>query len=151
VDLWDQLQDRAKTTDTTDNLAGDMSYKEVKGATSAAVGSDDEGSVWDVTINGFQGLRDRAEHLTIEAIKSNFPTSFKHYFTQPQWTTIGDDPDLTLLSVTAELDQPLQVRSNSISQLRVRNSDLIKYSESLSWNYKLSDLDIVCLWMHITF
>ena len=93
-----------------------MSYKDVKGATSAAVGSDDEGSVWDVTINGFQGLRDRAEVLIIQAVKSNLPISFRNYFSKPQWTTVGDEPDLSSFSVTAELDQPLQVRSNSISE-----------------------------------
>lgn len=111
--MWDQLQNRAKITDTSENLAGDMSYKEVKGATSEAVGSDDEGSVWDVTISGFHGLRDRTEALIIQAVKLSLPASFRSYFSKPQWTTVGDEPDITSVSVTSELDQPLQVRTNS--------------------------------------
>jgi hypothetical protein len=42
VDLWDELQDRAKTTPTDDNLAGPISYSDVKGATSTEVGTNSE-------------------------------------------------------------------------------------------------------------
>jgi hypothetical protein len=110
IDLWDELQSRAKTTDINDNLAGTMSYTEVKDSTSTAVGSDAEGSVFDVTIAGFGHLRNRAEDFVLQALNYDFSGSFKHYFTRSQWTTVGDEvAPATVLSVTPELDQPLQV------------------------------------------
>ena len=88
--MWDQLQERAKTTHTNGNLAGSMSYTAVKESTSSAVGSEDEGSVFDVTIDGFERLRGRAEGLIIQAMKYAFPSEFRQYLTKPQWTTVDD-------------------------------------------------------------
>ena len=84
-----------------------MSYTEVKDSTSSAVGSETEGSVFDVTVTGYGRLRTKAEDFMIKAIKSNHQTSFRHYFTRARWTTVGDDS--TVVGVTPELDQPLQV------------------------------------------
>jgi hypothetical protein len=67
-----------------------MTYNEVKDCTSDAVGSEEEGSVFDVTILGFENIRKRSESLLIQAIKYNFPASFRQYLTKPQWTTIAD-------------------------------------------------------------
>ena len=80
---------------------------EVKDSTSAAVGSESAGSVFDVTIDGYGRLRARAEDFTIQALKGNLSSSMRHYLTRAQWTTVGDVP--SVLNVTAELDQPLQV------------------------------------------
>ena len=84
-----------------------MSYAEVKDSTSTAVGSESEGSVFDVTIDGYGRLRTRAEEFMIQALKSNLSISMRHYFTRAQWMTVGDVPEV--FNVTAELDQPLQV------------------------------------------
>lgn len=113
VDLWDQLQDRAKVTDVEDNLAGTMTYNEVKDCTSGAVGSENEGSVFDVTIESYERVKKRAESLITQAISHAFPTQFREYLRKPQWTTVGDEStsgSAAYLVVTAELDQPLQVR-----------------------------------------
>jgi hypothetical protein len=91
VDLWEQLQERARITGADDKLVGSMSYTEVKDCTSGAVGSEDEGSIFDVTIQGYQRLTKRAESLIIQSIKYGFPTSFRAYLTKPEWTTVGDD------------------------------------------------------------
>jgi hypothetical protein len=48
--LWDELQRRAKKTDLGDNLAGPMSHADVKNSTSASVGSDEDGALFDETI-----------------------------------------------------------------------------------------------------
>ena len=85
------LQERAKVTSTTDRLVGSMSYTEVKDCTSDAVGSTEEGSVFDVTIEGYQRLTKKTEGLITQAIKYAFPNSFKAYLTRPEWTTIGDE------------------------------------------------------------
>lgn len=69
-----------------------MSYTEVKDCTSEAVGSQDEGSVFDVTIENYERLRNKAEKLLTQAISHASPTTFKQYLSKPQWTTIGDEP-----------------------------------------------------------
>ena len=92
ITLWEDLQNRAKVADFEDNLAGSMTYNEVKECTSDAVGSEAEGSVFDVTIDGFEQIRNKAESLIIQAIKYAFPTAFRQYLSHPQWTTIGDAP-----------------------------------------------------------
>lgn len=89
--MWDQLQGRAKVTHVDGNFAGSLSFTAVKDSTSTAVGSENEGSVFDVTIAGFESLRDRAEALIIQAIKYAFPAAFRQYLTRPQWTTVDDD------------------------------------------------------------
>ena len=73
-----------------------MSYTEVKDVTSEAVGSEEEGSLFDVTIDGYERVRGRAESLIEQSIKYSLPTIFKQYLTKPQWTTIGDIPSSRL-------------------------------------------------------
>jgi RAD50-interacting protein 1 len=128
VDLWDQLQNRAKVTRAEDNLVGNMTYTEVRDCTSEAVGSQEEGSVFDVATSDFEALRNKAENLIINALKYKFPANFAQYLSKPEWQTIDDAPlssklfrrpsnvgfllriGLSLVTVTPELDQPLQVR-----------------------------------------
>ncbi|RDL31891.1 RINT-1 family protein-like protein [Venustampulla echinocandica] len=120
IDLWDELQSRAKRASASqDNLAGSMSYTEVKDCTSVAVGSQDEGSVFDVTIENYERLRNKAEKLLTQAISHAFPSIFKLYLSKPQWTTIGDEPtaDSSLLMVTPELDHPLQILRQNMTLL----------------------------------
>lgn len=69
-----------------------MTYAEVKDCTSDALGSGDPGSVFSVAIENYQGVTKKAESLIIQAIKYNFPTSFKPYISKPEWSTVGDDP-----------------------------------------------------------
>lgn len=104
-----------------------MSYTEVKDVTSNAVGSEESGSLFDVTIENYERIMNKAESLLQEAVKYSFPTTFKQYLTKSQWTTIGELPSpgphsphysichcnshlvVTDIAVTAELDLPLQV------------------------------------------
>ncbi|KAH8661474.1 RINT-1 family protein [Tricladium varicosporioides] len=120
VDLWDQLQDRAKVTDVEENLAGSMTYTEVKDCTSGAVGSENEGSVFDVTIESYERIKKRAESLITQAISHAFPAQFKEYLRKPQWTTVGDEStsgSAAYFVVTAELDQPLQIMKQNMAFL----------------------------------
>jgi hypothetical protein len=111
-----------------------MSYTEVKDSTSSAVGSEAEGSVFDVTITGYGRLRTRAEDFMIQAIKSNHSISFRHYFTRAQWTTVGDDS--TAVGVTPELDQPLQVSLVNVRSESISIVDFVAGNERL---YHVSD------------
>jgi RAD50-interacting protein 1 len=93
VDLWDELQRRAKKTDLDDNLAGPISHADVKSSTSASVGSDEDGALFDETIIAFKKRRDHAEGLIVEALKYGFPSTLRPYFNKPQWLTVDDDSE----------------------------------------------------------
>ncbi len=93
VDLWNELQKRAKKTDVEGNLAGPMSYTDVKNSTSRSVGSDEDGGLFDETISAFLKRRDHAESLMVEAIKYAFPSALRPYFNKPQWLTVDDDSE----------------------------------------------------------
>jgi hypothetical protein len=105
VDLWDHLQDRATVTPVEDNLVGNMTYAEVKDCTSEAVGSRDEGSVFDVAINDFQNLRNKAEKLITGALKYKFPANLSQYLSKPEWQTIDDAPLSSKLSICIQCCQ----------------------------------------------
>ena len=107
VELWEELQNRAKTTNVKDNLAGSMTYAEVKDVTSDAVGSESEGSLFDVTINNYKSIQNKADNLIEQAIKYSFSTIFKQYLSKAQWTTIGDLPTPSKLWIPMGLKSPL--------------------------------------------
>lgn len=86
------MQYRAKSTEVDANLVGEMTYGEVKDCTSNAVGSEEEGSVFDVTIDNFERLLKKSESLLIEGVKHSFQISFRQYFSKPQWATVGVEP-----------------------------------------------------------
>lgn len=119
IDMWEDLQERAKDTDSNAKLAGEMSYNEVRDSTSDAMGSESEGAVFDKTIETFEKLRQMAESYITQAIKYSFPVSFKQYITRPQWCTIGDASSSSYPSArTAELDGPLRELTQSMEFLR---------------------------------
>lgn len=91
VDLWNVLQNKAQGLEDDDNLAGPMTSEEVKGVTSSAVGSLDDGAVFDETSNAYKRLRLDAERLLIQDFKDNLPRWFKNYTSKPEWMIISPD------------------------------------------------------------
>lgn len=98
---------------------------------SEAVGTDGDGAMFDETIVAYKKVRGDAERLMIGSIRSQFPHIMRPYTQRPSWTTVDTDPDSCeswlcqrplpqsmlihsiasrFLSITAELDQPLEVR-----------------------------------------
>lgn len=85
--------------------------------------------MFDVTLDGFRDIRQKAEDLLQQAIKYAFPTALRPYLSKSQWMTVGEPLDsrslsirlagsitnaytvayLASLTTTPELDQPLQV------------------------------------------
>lgn len=90
VDLWNELQTRAKKSSVDDNLAEAMSYEDVKNSTSASVGSDDDGGLFDETINAYEKRRDHAERLIIESVKYSLPAALRSYINKPNWLTVDN-------------------------------------------------------------
>lgn len=93
VELWEELQRKAKYTGLEDNWAGPMSYTDVKNSTSAFVGSDEDGGVFDETITAFQKRRDHSERLIVDAIKYGFLGTLRPYLNKPQWLTVDEEAD----------------------------------------------------------
>jgi len=122
VDLWNELQKRARSTNTDSNLAGPKSFSDVRNSTSASMGSNEDGCLFDETIASFRNRKQHAEHLLIEALQSSLPSLLRSYVNKSQWLTVLDDADevshSSLLPVTVELEQPLQIMRRDMKLLR---------------------------------
>jgi hypothetical protein len=70
-----------------------MSHADVKSSTSASMGSDEDGALFDETIIAFKKRRDHAEGLIVETLKYGFPSALRPYFNKPQWLTVDDDSE----------------------------------------------------------
>jgi hypothetical protein len=101
-----------------------MTYTEVKDCTSEAVGSQDEGSVFDVAIKDFENLRNKAESLITNALKYKFPANFSHYISKPEWQTIDDAP---LSSELAVFRSNLLADSSQVFLLSLLHQNLISH------------------------
>lgn len=88
----------------------------------------------------------------IQALKTDVSNTLRHYLTRAQWTTVGDVP--SVLAVTSELDQPLQVSRDYMAFLQktlssshcrhvVRN--VMTHLQELLWNELLIKQDFTTL------
>lgn len=112
VTLWDELQTRAKKTSDPANLAGGMSYEQVKDRTSSAVGSDDDGgALFDETIAAFGNRRRTALDFLVAALVDSHRQAFAPYIAKAQWTSISGaaSADPAQLAISPGLDEPLRV------------------------------------------
>ncbi|TGO43258.1 hypothetical protein BHYA_0002g00630 [Botrytis hyacinthi] len=121
VELYFQLDERAQGVHPDSAIAGPITCSQLKLSTSLKLGTG-EGTIFDTTIQGFKKIRSNAGDLLQRAIKYPFPTAFRAYLTQAQWTTVGQDsqslPHYTSsLTISAELDQPLQVMKEKMAYL----------------------------------
>lgn len=121
VTLWERLQTRAKETRDRSNLAGGMSYEQVKDRTSSTIGSDDDGGIlFDETITAFSNRKKAAQEFLVGALIDSHHKSFRPYVSKAQWTSISADTvDPSQLAISPGLDEPLRVRPARLF-LRVR-------------------------------
>jgi hypothetical protein len=73
-----------------------MSYEDVKNSTSASVGSEDDGGLFDETINAYKKRREHAERLMIETVKYSLPAALRAYIHKPNWLTLDNSDTGTL-------------------------------------------------------
>ncbi|KAF7883893.1 hypothetical protein EAF00_011205 [Botryotinia globosa] len=121
VELYFQLDERAQGVHPDSAIAGPITCSQLKLSTSLKLGTG-EGTIFDTTIQGFKKIRSNAGDLLQRAIKYPFPNAFRAYLTQAQWTTVGQDsqslPHYTSsLTISAELDQPLQTMKEKMAYL----------------------------------
>ncbi|KAI9643312.1 hypothetical protein NHQ30_007931 [Ciborinia camelliae] len=120
VDLYTRLDERAQNVHPESAIAGPYTCSQLKLSTSLKLGTG-EGSIFDTTIQAFKKIRNNAGDLLQQAIKYSFQATFRPYITQAQWTTVGQDPQSTYytssLTISAELDQPLQIMKEKLAYL----------------------------------
>lgn len=120
LELWDELQDRARRSNGERNLAGPMSVEAVAQRTSNTVGSDtDTGALFDETAASYKSLRIRTETILIETITDTFRATLRPYGRINPWSSLStislSEP--SSLALTAELDATVQQLNNYLSFL----------------------------------
>ena len=128
LELWDELQDRARRNSGPGGSVGrDLSTKEVASRTSATIvaadggGADAEtgdGALFDETESAYRGLRMLVENEMIEALRNNVRTALKPYTKISGWASISTTvSDVSQLSPSASLDAALQILSTQLGFL----------------------------------
>lgn len=115
LDLWDELQDRARRG-TGKNLAGPMSVEDVAERTSSTVGSEeDSGALFDETAGAYRRLRIRTEVLIQDMLIYSLRESLRPYGRINPWSSLSAES--SSLSLTAELDAAVQQLNDYLSFL----------------------------------
>ncbi|KAM5352021.1 hypothetical protein ACJ41O_004744 [Fusarium nematophilum] len=111
VSLWDELQTRAAhRASQGNNITSTMSYDDVKGRTSTAVGQErEDGALFDETVTAYSMRRKAAQELLVGALVESHSKAFRAYSTRVQWTTVGETAVLDEATITPELDEPLRI------------------------------------------
>ncbi|KAF5685029.1 Rad50-interacting protein [Fusarium denticulatum] len=92
------------------NITSTMSYDDVKGRTSTAVGErHEDGALFDETASAYSMRRKAAQELLVGALIESHNKAFRAYTTRVQWTTVGEAAILDELAITPELDEPLRI------------------------------------------
>lgn len=108
LDLWDELQDRARRNTGT-NLAGSMSVEDVAERTSSAVGSEeDTGALFDETAGAYRRLRIRSEGIMQEMLIHSTRENLRPYGKINPWSSLSSVEPPFSLALTAELDATVQ-------------------------------------------
>ncbi len=116
LDLWDELQDRARRS-TGKNLAGPMSVEDVAERTSSTVGSEeDSGALFDETAGAYRRLRIRTESVIQDMFIYNIRESLRPYGRINPWSSLSAE-SISPLSLTAELDATVQQLNEYLSFL----------------------------------
>ena len=116
LELWDELQDRARRSAAGKNLAGPMSVEDVAERTSSAVGSqEDSGALFDETAGAYRRLRIRAEGILQDALSHTLLQSLRPYSRINPWSSLSSSDSTP--SLTSELDSTIQNLNSSLSFL----------------------------------
>ena len=128
LELWDELQDRARRNSGLDGSVGrDLSTKEVASRTSTTIVAADgrdtdaetgDGALFDETESAYRGLRILVENEITEALRYNVRTSLKPYTKISGWASISTTvSEVSQLSPSASLDGTLQTLSTQLGYL----------------------------------
>jgi RAD50-interacting protein 1 len=119
LELWDELQDRARRNAGTDGSVGrDLTTSEVASRTSAAIkqtndlngAENDGGALFDETASAYRQLRLKAEEQINELLISAITTSLRPYSKVNGWSSLFSSSDIS--ATTPALDTTLQLLSD---------------------------------------
>ena len=118
LDLWDELQDRARQNTGNRKLAGPMSIQHVAERTSSAVGSEeDTGALFDETAGAYRLLRVRTEDAMQAKLAYDLRESLSPYGGVNTWSSLSPSEPSSSLALTAELDATIQLLNDFLSFL----------------------------------
>ena len=116
LELWDELQDRARSSAGT-NLAGPMSVEAIAERTSSAVGSEeDTGALFDETAGAYRRLRVRSENIMQEMLIDSLRDTLRPYSRINPWSSLSSESNSSW-ALTAELDATVQQLNEYLSFL----------------------------------
>ena len=110
LELWDELQDRARRNTGERNLAGPMSVEHVAERTSSTVGSEeDTGALFDETAGSYRQLRVRTEDVLQDKLIASLRDALRPYARINPWSSLSSSEMSSSLAPTAELDAVIQL------------------------------------------
>lgn len=148
LELWDELQDRAKNRDQVSSKLGGL--LEIQQKTSSAVGGDDsdgelQGALFDETAAAYHQLRVRSEAIIVETLTYNVREALKAYSRIGSWASLSGNTAGG--SVSAELDPLLRLLteyfgflSNAVGKVPLRrmNRQVCNAIQSYIWDNVLT-------------
>lgn len=120
LELWEELQWRAKHRDQISRNLGEL--REIQSKTSAAVGAEQDrdgdlqGALFDETAAAYHRLRVRSEAIIIETITYNIREALRSYSRVNTWASLSTS-SATAGAVSAELDPTLRLLTEYLSFL----------------------------------
>ncbi|KAM3417721.1 hypothetical protein BST61_g5955 [Cercospora zeina] len=117
LELWDEMNNRHKSTETANDRLG--SWSELQQKTSSALGAENEGglegALFDETASSYHRLRARSENVLVDTLKYDVQQALKPYSAINTWASLSSS---TSSASSAELDPALNLLSDYFAFLR---------------------------------
>lgn len=118
LELWEELQERARRNAEGKGLVGPMSIEDVADRTSSAVGSEEEsGALFDETAGAYRRLRIRTKSIIQDTLIHSIREALRSYARINPWSSLSESTDPSSLALTAELDVSIQLLNDYIAFL----------------------------------
>ncbi|KAF2835919.1 hypothetical protein M501DRAFT_941214 [Patellaria atrata CBS 101060] len=116
LELWDELQDRARNSSRNNqNISRNLNLEEVAEKTSSSLGSDeDTGALFDSTATAYKGLRIRTEKIIVDNLAYNVAEALRPYRSSNPWSTLTTPPST---ATSANLDPLLKYLNDTFKFL----------------------------------
>ncbi|BFZ60717.1 hypothetical protein YB2330_001763 [Saitoella coloradoensis] len=145
IELWQDLADAASVAKTDQSIVGSMGVELIAGRTSRALVTDPEsGTLFDVTIEAYQTLRERAEALIVRHLRKEIANECKSYARLQSWSSVSPAAAETT-AISPEFAQPVQSLTAMLSFLSTTSAHPIFLRIYCSFSSELQHW----VWEHI--